>query len=90
MLLGDIMAGNARRAPDEVAWQFGKRQWTWREANERINRLASMLPGLGLAFQDRAVIVAMNSNQLAELLFALAKKGIVAVPLAHRRGQVLH
>ena len=84
MLLGDIVAGNARRAPDEGAWQFGDQRWTWREANERINRLASALPGLGLRFQDRAVVVATNSNRLAELLFALAKKGVVAVPMAPR------
>lgn len=84
MLLGDIVAGNARRVPEDVAWHFGERRWTWREANERINRLASALPGLGLSFQDRAVIVAANSNRLAELLFALAKKGVVAVPMAPR------
>ena len=84
MLLGDIVAGNAGRAPDGDAWQFREQRWTWQEANERINRLASVLPGLGLAFQDRAVVVATNSNRLAELLFALAKKGIVAVPMAPR------
>ena len=84
MLLGDIVAGNARRAPGDAAWHFGGRQWTWLQANERINRLASALPGLGLGFQDRAVIVASNSNYLAEILFALAKKGIVAVPMAPR------
>jgi acyl-CoA synthetase (AMP-forming)/AMP-acid ligase II len=84
VLLGDIVAGNARRAPQDAAWQFAGRTWTWGEANERINRLASALPRLGLAFQDRAVIVATNSNRLVELLFALAKKGVVAVPMAPR------
>jgi len=38
----------------------------------------------GLKFQDRVVIVADNSNQYLELLFALSKLGAIAVPLPPR------
>lgn len=84
MILGDILSGNARRMPEGIAWRYKDSQWTWREANSRVNRLASSLLALGLKFEDRVVIVSNNSNRLLELLFALGKTGIVAVPMAPR------
>ena len=84
MLLGEIVAGNARRTPDAVAWHFSGETWTWDQTNRRINRAASALSALGLEFQDRVVIVANNSIRLLELVFGLAKTGIVAVPMAAR------
>jgi acyl-CoA synthetase (AMP-forming)/AMP-acid ligase II len=84
VLLGEIVSGNARRIPRGVAWRFRERVWTWDETNRRINRAAAALKGLGLEFQDRVVIVANNSVRLLELVFALSKTGIVAVPMAPR------
>ena len=84
MILGDILSGNARRIPDAIAWRYKDSHWAWGEANSRVNRLASSLLALGLKFEDRAVIVSNNSNRLVELLFALGKTGIVAVPMAPR------
>ncbi len=84
MILSDILAGNARRVPRDIAWLFNGRSWTWEEANARANRLADSLRRRGLKFQDRLVIVADNSNHYLELLFALAKIGAIAVPLPPR------
>lgn len=84
MLLGDVLSGNARRDPHGRAWRFKEAVWTWAEADGRVNRLAHSLIERGLQFGDRVVIVANNSNQYLELVFALAKNGMVAVPLPPR------
>lgn len=84
MLLGEIVAGNARRMPHGIAWRFRDQTWTWDETNRRINRACAGLKRLGLEFQDRVVIVSNNSIRLLELVFALGKTGIVAVPMAPR------
>lgn len=84
MLLSDVLSGNARRDPHGRAWRFKEAVWTWAEANDRTNRLAHSLLGLGLQFGDRVLILANNSNQYLELVFALAKNGMVAVPLPPR------
>ncbi len=84
MLVGDILAGNARRRPDAPAWSFAGQTWSWAQANARINRCANGLSALGFASQDRVAIMADNSHHLAELYFALAKADLVAVPINPR------
>jgi acyl-CoA synthetase (AMP-forming)/AMP-acid ligase II len=84
MLLGDILAGNARRIPNRRAWRFNSSMWTWAEANGRTNRLASSLLRQGIRFQDRVALISNNSNQYLEIIFALAKIGAVAVPINSR------
>ena len=84
MQSGDILAGNARRFPDRMAWSCEGRTWGWREANERVNRLANALVAKGLKLQDRVAFLAENSNRLAEIYFALSKAGLIAVPINAR------
>ncbi len=84
MLIGDTICGAARRRPDEIAWRFHGRSWSWEDANQRVNRAANALLGLGFQFQDRIGLLTTNSAQLAEMNFALAKAGLVAVPLNTR------
>ncbi len=84
MLTGEILAGNARRYPQRVAWRFQGSEWTWRQVNERVNRLAHALLATGLKPQDRVAFLAENSHRLAEIYFGLAKAGLVAVPINAR------
>ncbi len=39
MLIGDIVAGNARRYPHREALIFGEHRFTWAELDQRVNRL---------------------------------------------------
>ena len=84
MLIGEIVAGNARRYPNRCAWIFEGQAWTWREVNERVNRLANALLSMGLKAQDRVAFLAENSHRLAEIYFALARTGLIAVPINAR------
>ena len=64
----------------------GKRQ-TYAQTNERVNRLANALTGLGVAKGDRLAVLQVNSNQYVETYFAGAKLGAIMVPLNFRAKQ---
>ena len=57
---------------------------TFRQWNERACRLANALLGLGLAKGDRVAILAYNCVEWMEIYVALAKAGLVAVPINFR------
>lgn len=84
MLIGEILAGNARRRPKQLAWTCDGASFTWSQANERCNRLANALRRAGLEPQDRVAFLSENSHRLAELYFALAKANLIAVPINSR------
>jgi len=86
MVLGDIPVSHTRVFPDRLALvdaQTGERT-TWREENERINRLANGLLRLGVAKGDRAALLSENSLACAEFYFATAKIGVIGCPLNYR------
>ncbi len=61
----------------------GKRQ-TYDQTNERVNRLANALAGLGVEKGDRIAVLQVNCNQYVESYFAAAKLGDIMVPLNFR------
>lgn len=61
----------------------GKRQ-TYDQTNERVNRLANALAGLGVEKGDRIAVLQVNCNQYVESYFAAAKLGAIMVPLNFR------
>src|SRR3990172_10402479 len=84
LLLGELIARNARRYPDKEAVIFGDRRLTYRQFDERINRLAHALMGLGVRREDKVAILLFNCNEYLEAYFALGKIGAIAVPLNFR------
>lgn len=81
MVVGDILRLNACNYPRKVGVVFGQKRFTWLEVNERVNRLANALVGLGLARGERLAIVSNNCNEFVETYFAAAKAGLVVVPM---------
>lgn len=81
MVYGDLIRSIARRSPNVLGIVFEGYRFTWGEVNERVNRLANGLLALGLAKGDRVAIFAQNSHRFAEAYFALAKAGMVSVPV---------
>ena len=59
-------------------------QLTYREFNERVNRLANGLTSLGLKKGDRVALFSPNRHQLLEAFYACHKAGLVTVPLNAR------
>ncbi len=60
------------------------RRYTFGQVNERTNRLANGLLGLGFKKGDVAAFLCTNRAEMVEIYFALAKTGIVGVPLNYR------
>jgi fatty-acyl-CoA synthase len=84
LLLGELIARNARKFPNREAVIFGDTRLTYGEFNGRINRLARTLQDMGMAKGDKVALLMLNCNQYLECYFALAKIGAVAVPLNFR------
>jgi fatty-acyl-CoA synthase len=62
---------------DAVAIQEGSRQLTYRQLNERVNRLAQWFLGQGLRRNDCIAILSENRVEYIEVELAAAKLGIV-------------
>ncbi|MBY0333951.1 MAG: AMP-binding protein [Acetobacteraceae bacterium] len=84
MNLGRLLTGTARRVPDHLALVWGERQWTWRELDARVDRLAAALRARGVGRGDRVMVHARNSNAMFESMWATFKIGAVWVPTNFR------
>lgn len=84
MSLGDIPRRNSRRFPNKTGLVFGDLRLTWREVNDRVNRLVHALGARGVGPGDRVAILAHNDHRYLEIYWALAKAGVIAVPLNYR------
>ncbi len=82
MPMNTLASRHARYRPDHTAVVFEGQRYTNREFNERINRLANALLGLGMAKGDKIAVVLDNSLELLEVYQAVAKTGMVVVPLS--------
>ena len=81
--LKEMINDNAQKYPDKTAFIFENRSYTFKQVNQRINRLINALVDLGVGKGDRVGILAYNCSQYFEV-FGLAKAGRVCVPLNYR------
>ena len=75
--IGLLLTKRAHLNPDREAYveSDGSRRYTFRELNERSNRLANALRAQGLQKGDRVGLLLMNSVEFMESFFAIAKVG---------------
>jgi len=81
LVLGDALRRNAYKYSAKVAAKDSRRRVTYREMNERVNRLAHGLLAKGIRKGDSAALLVGNRIEHLEILFALAKVGVLAIPL---------
>jgi acyl-CoA synthetase (AMP-forming)/AMP-acid ligase II len=79
--IGDIVAHNARRSPDAAALIEGERVMSWGDLDRSTNRLANALAAIGLVKGTRVATIVRNGSASVEMIFALAKGGVLAVPI---------
>jgi fatty-acyl-CoA synthase len=84
LTLADAVATHARLTPGKLAVRDSRRSLTWALWQQRSNRLANALLGLGLAKGDRVALLAHNAAEWMEIYAALAAAGLVAVPINFR------
>ncbi len=70
--------------PERDFMVFEKERLTYEQANERINRMAHTLVGLGVEKETRVGMLSVNGPQYIEAYFAAAKTGAIFVPLNFR------
>lgn len=90
MVVGDLVKTAAIRYPDKestICTETGRR-FTFSQVNERVNRLANGLLGLGLKKGDIVAFLTTNRAEIVEIYFALAKAGLIGIPLNYRLAPV--
>ena len=84
LTLGDIPKKHARLDPHKECLVCDEVRLTWRQLNERVNRLANGLDGLGVEKETKIAVLALNCHRYVEIYYATSKLGAVAVPLNFR------
>jgi len=88
--IGKVFQDRAARYGDNVFINFGDEQFTYRQANETVNRYAAVLAARGVGHGDVVGVMLRNSPQSVLLMLAVVKCGAVAGMLNyHQRGKVL-
>ncbi|GMG82387.1 fatty-acid--CoA ligase FadD5 [Paralimibaculum aggregatum] len=82
--VGQMLSAQARLQPDRIGARDLSRAMSFRLWNARACRLANALTGLGLAQGDRIGVLAWNRVEWLEIYAAVAKAGLVAVPVNFR------
>ena len=72
LTFGALISDHARSRPTATAIVDGHRRTTWRELDERVDRLAA---GLGVTAGGRVLWLGQNSGTAIELLLACARVG---------------
>lgn len=79
-----LITRSARLFSDKTAVVFKNKRLTFKEVNERANRLANGLAGLGIGKGEMVATLRRDCLEHAELLFGLIKGGFVEITLNPR------
>jgi len=82
--VGMIAVKRAAFTPEKAAVIFEDQPLTFKKLNEETNRVAHYLQSIGLKKGDRVAILALNCCEFIYLYFAVAKLGLILVPLNFR------
>jgi long-chain acyl-CoA synthetase len=75
---------SVRRTPGKIASICGSTRLSFREVDERVNRLSSALAQLSVSRGDRVAILSLNCHQFYEFYYAVPQVGAVVVPINFR------
>ena len=79
----ELINNSAKLYPNKTAFIFEDNRYTYEQVNQRVNSLINALHSLGAKKGDHVGILAYNCSQYFEV-FAIAKAGMVTVPLNFR------
>ena len=72
------------RSPDRIAYRHGDRTRTYRELLTRVNRVSSLLTGLGLQPGEHGAIVGKNSIEYMEIVLGASQAGVALATINPR------
>ena len=84
LLVNDFLRRATHVYPDKTAIIDGAQRFTYRQFQERANRLSHALDGLGIRKGDRVCILSPNSHYFLESFYGTSQIGAVLVPLNYR------
>ena len=84
MNVGDWIKKWSHIAPNKIAIIDDECEFSYRELNERCNRVSNFLLQKGIGKGDRVALLAYNSHEYMEIYFAAGKTGAICVPLNWR------
>ena len=84
MNISEAVATHARLAPHKLGARDSQRGLSYAQWNTRATQLANGLRGLGLQKGDKVALLAYNCIEWMEIYAALARAGLVAVPINFR------
>ncbi|WP_445159579.1 amino acid adenylation domain-containing protein [Mycobacterium sp. Dal123C01] len=80
-MLGDLVSEQAADAPDATAVVYEGEIFTYRDINEKANRLAHWLISQGIGSEDRVAVLLDKSPELIVTALGVVKAGAVYVPV---------
>lgn len=84
LTIADAVTAHARLTPQKLGARDSQRSLSFAQWEERASRLANGLLRLGLRKGDRVALLAYNCVEWMEMYVALARAGLVAVPVNFR------
>ncbi|MDY6934277.1 MAG: class I adenylate-forming enzyme family protein [Spirochaetota bacterium] len=78
---GKLLSNMVRYNPNGIVVTYGDRNITWKELDERVNRLGNALRELGIAKGDHAIIMFHDCPEFFEANYALQKIGAIPIPM---------
>jgi len=84
LLVDDFLRRAAQLYPDKTAVVDGAKRFTYREFQQRVNRLSHALVRLGVRPGDRVCILSPNSHFFLESFYGTSQIGAILVPLNYR------
>lgn len=92
MNVGRLVTKAVKKYGNRTSVVFDGKSYSYLQLYDRVNRLANGLLKLGVKKGDRVAFLGLNSSQYIEGDFAMAKCGIIRVPLRSRLtpGELLH
>lgn len=77
MLVHEFLERSAERFPDKTSLVAGSQRLTYRDINERANKLAHALRAAGVTYGDRVVVILDNSPEAVVSIFGISKADAV-------------
>ena len=84
MNISEAVATHARLTPQKLGVRDSRRGLSYAQWNARATQLANGLRGVGLQKGDKVALLAYNCVEWMEIYAALARAGLVAVPINFR------
>ena len=84
LVLGELLSRSARAYPDKTALIFEGEARTFRELDERVNRLANALAARDIGRGDKVAVLMYNRLEVVEAFLACHKLGACPVPVNFR------